>query len=59
VGNLAAGASSSGSVNNVTVPSSTPVGTYYLLACADDLAAVSEADEANNCRAAAATVVVK
>ena len=59
VGGLAAGASSSGSVNNVTVPSSTPVGTYYLLACADDQSAVIESDEANNCRASAGTIAVR
>ena len=60
VSSLAAGQSSTaGNKNNVTVPSNTPVGTYYLLACADDTNAVSEIDETNNCRASTTTVVVQ
>lgn len=54
---LAANATSAGGVS-VTIPSSTTPATYYLLACADDPAQVPESDEANNCRAAAATVQV-
>jgi subtilase family serine protease len=54
---LAPGASSSASIT-VTVPSSTPLGTYHLLACADDQKVVAETNEANNCRAAAAQVSV-
>jgi M6 family metalloprotease-like protein len=46
-----------GSVD-VTIPASTAAGTYYLLACADDLSVVSESDETNNCRASAGTVQV-
>jgi subtilase family serine protease len=42
----------------VTIPTATPQGTYYLLACADDLAAVVELDETNNCRASTNAVVV-
>jgi subtilase family serine protease len=52
---LAAGASSSGGLT-VGVPLGTAAGTYYLLTCADDLAAVAETSEADNCRAAATTV---
>ena len=52
---LAAGASSAGSVT-VTIPATTAVGTYFLLACADDTAQVPEVNEANNCRASAATM---
>jgi subtilase family serine protease len=58
ISSLNAGSNSNGTPN-VTVPSSTPVGTYYLLVCADDASAVTESDEANNCRASAGTVVVK
>lgn len=54
---LAAGATSTGTVT-VTVPAATVIGTYYLLACADDTGAVAETDEANNCLAAAAQLVV-
>jgi subtilisin family serine protease len=55
---LAAGASHSGTVT-VTVPPATPLNTYYLLTCADDLNAVSETNEGNNCIASAgATVTV-
>jgi len=60
VSSLAAGQSSTaGNKNNITVPSTTPVGTYYLLACADDTSAVSETNEANNCLASTTTVIVQ
>jgi hypothetical protein len=55
---LAAGASSSGTVT-VGVPGATALGTYFLLACADDLGAVAESNEGNNCRASATTVQVQ
>jgi parallel beta-helix repeat protein len=42
----------------VLIPASTPVGTYVLLACADDLGVVAESDETGNCRPSAATVQV-
>jgi subtilase family serine protease len=54
---LAASATSTGTVN-VKVPSATPLGSYYLLACADDKGAVKEANEANNCAASATAVQV-
>ena len=54
---LGAGASSSGSTP-VKVPSSMPVGTYTLLACADDRTDVAEGDETNNCTASVTTVIV-
>jgi subtilase family serine protease len=54
---LAAGASSTGTVG-VSVPVPTPLGTYYLLACADDLKVVKESKEGNNCRASASKVQV-
>lgn len=57
VPNLAAGAVSTGTVQ-VTVSTSTPVGTYYLLACTDDTSLVAEANEGNNCAAAGSTVSV-
>ena len=57
VGTLAAGGSSTGTVN-VTVPAATPLGTYYLIACADDTGFVAESDETNNCRPSSATVRV-
>lgn len=47
---LAAGASSTGTTT-VTIPSGTALGTYVLLACADDTKVVAESDETNNCRA--------
>ena len=43
---------------NVTIPTTTPSGTYYLLACADDTNAVVESSETNNCRASATTVQI-
>ena len=58
VGSLAAGASSSGS-RLVTVPLSTSLGTYRVLACADDTSKVPEQDNANNCRASATTITIQ
>ena len=58
VNNVNAGNSSSGNAN-VTVPAGTAAGAYYLLACADDLNAVAETDETNNCNASTATTTVK
>jgi subtilase family serine protease len=55
---LAPGATSTGSLS-VRVPSGTPRGTYFLLACADDAGTVTESTETNNCRSAAASVTVR
>ncbi|HEX2439540.1 MAG TPA: right-handed parallel beta-helix repeat-containing protein [Methylomirabilota bacterium] len=55
---LAPGATSTGSVS-VMVPTGLPRGTYFLIACADAAAAVTESTESNNCRTAAASVSVK
>jgi hypothetical protein len=55
---LPAGASSTGSVS-VRVPTGTPRGTYFLLACTDQTAAVSESSDSNNCRAAMTSVIVQ
>ncbi len=52
------GATSTGTVK-VTVPSDTPVGTYYLLACADDMTKVEEEVDDNNCKASSTTVEVQ
>ncbi len=57
VGILAPGATSSRTMT-VTVPSTTPLGTYHLLACADDLGVVIELVETNNCRSSTGRVVV-
>ena len=54
---LAPATASSGTAT-VTVPRMAS-GKYYLLACADDLNAVAESDERNNCVASAALVVVR
>jgi Tol biopolymer transport system component len=42
----------------VTIPANVPAGTYFLLACADDLRRVMETDETDNCKASATTVTV-
>jgi hypothetical protein len=55
---LAAGATSTGTVT-VTVPGATALGTYFLLACADDTGLVAESNEGNNCIASATTVQVQ
>jgi hypothetical protein len=54
---LAPGATSTGS-KKVTVPTAAVYGTYYVLACADDLNVVMETSEVNNCGASATTVQV-
>ena len=56
-GILAAGASSSGSLN-VSIPAGTPAGVYYLLACADDTSFINESSEANNCLASSSTLQI-
>jgi hypothetical protein len=57
VASLAPNTSSSGS-KNVTVPAATPLGLYWLLACADDAAKIVELDESNNCVASSSRVLV-
>jgi subtilase family serine protease len=42
---------------NVTIPTTTPPGSYFVLACADDKAVVSETNETNNCLASATAAV--
>jgi alpha-tubulin suppressor-like RCC1 family protein/subtilase family serine protease len=57
VGVLAAGETDTGSVT-VTVPSGVAAGSYYVLACADNLFKVAEENEVNNCVATASTITV-
>jgi trimeric autotransporter adhesin len=54
---LGANATSPASLQ-LMIPTSTVLGTYYLLACADDTELVAETDEAGNCRASTSTVEV-
>jgi subtilase family serine protease len=49
---------SSTAERTVTVPAATTLGTYLVLACADDLVKVAELDESNNCAASSTTVLV-
>ena len=58
VPSLAPGASSTRN-RTLVVPSDFPVGTYYMLACADDVFEVQEISETDNCRATTTTVKVK
>jgi hypothetical protein len=62
VSSLSAGQTSSGNVN-VTIPAITPNGTYYVVACADDVGAppgaVVETSEDNNCLASTTKVIVQ
>ncbi len=57
VPSLAPGATSTGTVT-LTIPGNTKTGTYFVLACTDDTTSVAETNEANNCIASAAPVVV-
>jgi hypothetical protein len=54
---LASNAVSAGAAT-VTIPTATPVGTYYLLACADDTRVSIESNETNNCVASASAIRV-
>jgi hypothetical protein len=58
IGGLDPSGSSSGG-RLLTVPSTTPIGAYRVLACADDTSKVPEQDNVNNCRASAATVTIQ
>src|SRR5207253_4218486 len=49
VGKLAPGASAPSGPVAVTIPSTTPRATFYLLACANDTTKVKESNETNNC----------
>jgi hypothetical protein len=55
---LDATASSSGTTA-VTIPADTRPGSYYIIACADDMKQVSESNEKNNCRASKKKIRVK
>jgi subtilase family serine protease len=55
---LAPGTSSGGAALTVTIPSTAPLNTYYLLACADYANVVIEIDEGNNCLASASPIQV-
>ncbi|HWR98319.1 MAG TPA: CARDB domain-containing protein, partial [Candidatus Methanoperedens sp.] len=58
---LGAGASETDLTLVLTVPTSPPVpeGTYYFGACADDLNAVTESNETNNCDVEGSTWIVR
>ena len=58
VGKLAAGAIAFSGTVAVMIPSTTPGGTYYLLACANDTTKVKESNETNNCVASTTQLVV-
>jgi subtilase family serine protease len=58
LGSLAASASSA-ATTNLTVPSTTNTGTYYLCARVDSGAVVAESNENNNSRCYAETIQVR
>ena len=57
VGVLAADGSDT-ATRSVTIPSTTPLGLYFLFACADDTTRVTESDEGNNCAASGTNLVM-
>ncbi|MDQ1521344.1 MAG: hypothetical protein QOI55_2417, partial [Actinomycetota bacterium] len=57
VGPLAVGANNTGAVT-VTVPSNAVHGSFYVLACSDDTAAVGEFSESDNCKASATKITI-
>jgi subtilase family serine protease len=54
---LASGEQSRGKIS-IVVPARTAAGSYFILACADDLNVVSETSESNNCRSSRSTMRV-
>src|SRR5262245_61715522 len=54
---LAPGSSSSGAIV-VGIPATTPLGTYFLLACTDNTSAVIESNDANNCQVSVGKIQV-
>lgn len=58
VGRLRPGKKSAGSAE-VKIPQSTPVGLYYLLACADGKKEVTEFKESNNCKRSGTWMLVE
>ena len=58
VQSVAAGASSTGTVT-VTIPSTTALNSYYVLACADDAKKVPESNETNNCGSSVVMVLIQ
>jgi len=57
VPNLVAGRGDRGSTT-VVIPSSVPLGTYYIVACADAPGNIFESNESDNCMASNATVQI-
>jgi subtilase family serine protease len=51
------GAANTGTVT-VSIPATTPSGSYYLLACADAAGTIPEANEGNNCRFSSTTILI-
>jgi len=58
INSLNAGATNTASTNNLTVPSTTAAGSYYLCASADTGGSVLETDETNNGRCTGSTITV-
>ncbi|HLZ07278.1 MAG TPA: CARDB domain-containing protein, partial [Chloroflexota bacterium] len=56
--NLASGANASGQ-RTVTVPRTTPLGAYYLIACANDSSRILERTKANNCTTSTTQVTIQ
>ena len=52
------GRASSRGTTTLTLPGSTPVGTYYVCTLADSLSQVTESNEGNNTLCSGATVTV-
>lgn len=57
IGPLPKDATSAGATS-LTIPAGMPAGTYFLIAVADDLRVVNEADEGNNTRATTTAIAV-
>jgi len=52
------GISSNSGTGQYTIPSTTPAGTYYLLACADSAGDLEEDNEGNNCAQYSTPIIV-
>jgi hypothetical protein len=55
---MPSGTTSGTAATMLTIPSGTPSGAYYLIACVDDLGEILEGNEGNNCLASVTTISV-
>jgi len=58
ISSLGIGMNSGKKTVTVTIPSDTPTGKYYVIACVDKFNEIEESDDTNNCKASKKTITV-